>query len=112
MNYITETFTYVRLAVLAGWSWFQDLLDALGFPWATYLAVLIGFAVVGYVVTIAMSYFRGTDSADSIVSRGMGAYHRNEAHNEREALYEQRRMQIQAYKDRTEYFKNRFGRRR
>ena len=68
LNYVTETFTFIRLAVLAGWSWFQDILTALGFSWAAYCAVIVGFACVGYVVTQAMMYFKG-DNADSVVSR-------------------------------------------
>lgn len=69
MNYIAQTFTYVRTAVYAGWGWFQDILDAVGIPWPIFLATLVGFAVVGYIISIAMSYFRGTDAADSVVSR-------------------------------------------
>lgn len=85
MNYVSETFNFVRLAVVAGWSWFTDLLDALGFSWSVYVAVIVGFAVVGYIVTQAMMYFKG-DNADSIVSR----YGQKQQAIHREALARER----------------------
>lgn len=100
MNYVTETFAFIRIAVASGWSWFQQLLEAIGISWSIYLAVIVGFAVVGYVVTIAMSYFRGSDSADSVVSRGIGAYH----HKQDIARHE---SYMKAYQARTDMYRDR-----
>lgn len=64
-NYITEVFTLVARSLSAGFGWFQDLLSAFGLPWEVYSLVLIGFAVVGFVVSAVFGQFR--DSADSAV---------------------------------------------
>lgn len=68
LNYITQTFTYIRVAVVEGYIWLETILEALGFSLAGLIAVIVGFACVGYVVTQAMGYFRG-DRADSVVTR-------------------------------------------
>lgn len=66
MNYVTETFLMVARALSEAFDWFQDLLEAIGLPWEIYLLVIIGFAVVGFVVTASFGQFR--TSADSAIT--------------------------------------------
>lgn len=74
MNYVTETFDFVRRAFSLGYNILVALCDAVGITADVFFLCLIGFAVVGLVVSTVMSTFRG--AADSSV----GLYHKYQAH--------------------------------
>lgn len=74
INYVTEVFSFVGRSLSAAFSWFQDLLNAIGLPWEVYSLILIGFAVTYFLVSSLFGSLRG--SADSVLSEGVQAQRR------------------------------------
>ena len=67
MNYVSETMDLVRQGFALGWNVLSTILDEIGLDMDTYIAIIIGFAVVGLVTTALISNLRGPAVADSSV---------------------------------------------
>lgn len=77
MNYVTESFDYVKRSFALGYKMLTDLLDAVGIGYETYFLIIIGFAVVALVLSTVMGVFRG--SADSSVELAKKYYAKQQA---------------------------------
>lgn len=76
MNYVTQTFDFVKRGFAFGYNALCDILDAVGLPHQTFFLLLVAFAIVTFLVSSVMSTFRG--SADSAM-RLHGQYQAKQA---------------------------------
>lgn len=64
-NYVSSVFSFVGRALSAGFDWYKEILYAIGLRWEIFSLVIVGFAVVGFLVSSVFSTFRS--SADTAV---------------------------------------------
>lgn len=105
VNYVTQTFTFVKRSVDFGFQSLQDILVAIGLPWQVYMLIIVGFSVVYILVGFVFDSFRG--SADSILSDYAAMNRRQAAIQAREESRRNHARYMEIYKERTDMYKER-----
>ena len=76
MTYIQETFGMIKDAFAFGYNTLSTVLQSIGISIQIFFLMIVGFTVVGMVLSTVMTYFRG--SADSSVNLAKKAYYKSQ----------------------------------